>query len=78
MIRGAYTLSSYLEGTGTNLRLPLNPPLNQEFNTTYFNYAAAGIARTDQGLTVLSQSPSDPFAGSIIRLWDPERQAGRR
>ena len=33
--QGAYTLSSYLEGTGTNLRLPLNPPLNQEFDTRY-------------------------------------------
>ena len=38
MIRGAYTISSsYLEGTGTNLRLPLNPPLNEEFDTRYFN-----------------------------------------
>ena len=35
VIRGAYTISSYLEGTGTNLRLPLNPPLNQEFDTRY-------------------------------------------
>ena len=26
VLRGAYTISSYLEGTGTNLRLPLNPP----------------------------------------------------
>ena len=26
VIRGAYTISSYLEGTGTNLRLPRNPP----------------------------------------------------
>ena len=26
VIRGAFTISSYLEGTGTNLRLTLNPP----------------------------------------------------
>ena len=26
VIRGAFTISSYLEGTGTNLRLPQNPP----------------------------------------------------
>jgi hypothetical protein len=69
VLRGAYTLSSYLEGTGTNLRLPLNPPLNEEFNTTYFNTPLPG-SRTDQGLTVLS-NPADPFAGAIIRLWDP-------
>jgi hypothetical protein len=69
VVRGAYTLSSYLEGTGTNLRLPLNPPLNQEYNTTYFNTSLPG-SRTDQGLTVLSNA-ADPFAGAIIRLWDP-------
>ena len=26
VIRGAYTISSFMEGTGTNLRLPMNPP----------------------------------------------------
>ena len=26
VIRGAFTISSYLEGTGTNLRLTQNPP----------------------------------------------------
>jgi hypothetical protein len=69
VLRGAYTLSSYLEGTGTNLRLPLNPPLNEEFNTTYFTTPLPS-SKTDQGLTVLS-NPADPFSGAIIRLWDP-------
>jgi hypothetical protein len=68
VIRGAYTLSSYLEGTGTNLRLPLNPPLNHEFNTTYFN-SPLPDSTTAQGLTVLS-NPADPFAHATIRLWD--------
>jgi hypothetical protein len=70
VVRGAYTISSYLEGTGTNLRLTLNPPFNFEFQT---NYAALPLpsSRTSQGLTVLS-SPSDPFAGATIRLWDPD------
>ncbi len=71
VIRGAYTLSSYLEGTGTNLRLPLNPPLNQEFDTRYDSTnLALPLSRSSQGLTVLS-SPNDPFAGANIRLWDP-------
>lgn len=69
VVRGAYTLSSYLEGTGTNLRLPLNPPLNLEYNTTYFNTPLPG-SRAEQGLTVLA-NPANPFAGSVIRLWDP-------
>src|SRR5262249_3906505 len=65
VIRGAYTISSYLEGTGTNLRLPLNPPFTTEFNTTY----TAPGTRTGQGLVL--NSPSDPFAGAVIRLWNP-------
>jgi hypothetical protein len=70
VVRGAYTLSSYLEGTGTNLRLPLNPPLNHEYDTNYFDVRLPG-SRTGQGLTVLSNA-ADPFAGAIIRLWDPK------
>ena len=29
VVRSAFTISSYLEGTGTNLRLPINPPFTQ-------------------------------------------------
>jgi hypothetical protein len=65
VIRAAYTISSYLEGTGANLRLPLNPPFTTEFNTTYTG--ALPGSSFGQGLTVLS-SPSDPFAGAVIRL----------
>lgn len=74
VIRAAYTLSSYLEGTGTNLRLPLNPPLNEEFETRYDTggFTLPG-SRTGQGLTILS-SPGDPFAGANIRLWNPDIQ----
>jgi hypothetical protein len=68
VIRGAYTISSYLEGTGTNLRLTLNPPFTTEFNTNYTDVLPG--SRLNQGLTVL-KSATDPFAGAIIRLWDP-------
>jgi hypothetical protein len=69
VFRGAYTISSYLEGTGTNLRLPLNPPLNQEFENRYDSLSLPR-SRTEQGLTVLGTA-SDPFGGTNIRLWDP-------
>ncbi len=72
MVRGAYTVSTYLEGTGTNLRLPLNPPFNEEFNTKYDSLTFPG-STTDQGLTVLA-SPTDPFANATLRLWDPNVQ----
>ncbi|HLI35677.1 MAG TPA: carboxypeptidase regulatory-like domain-containing protein [Terriglobia bacterium] len=72
VLRGAYTISSFLEGTGTNLRLPLNPPFQSEFeqdnSTGSFPFFPSSI--TDQGLSLLSV-PSNPYAGTNIRLWDP-------
>src|SRR5262249_43898432 len=53
----------------TTLRPPPTPPFTTEFNTTYTG--ALPGSRTGQGLTVLS-SPSDPFSGAVIRLWNPD------
>ena len=68
---GAYTISSFMEGTGTNLRLPLNPPFNVEFETLYDKGDALLVPQSNisQGLTVLQAL--DPFKGVNIRLWDP-------
>ena len=38
VFRASYTTSDYLEGTGTNLRLPLNPPFGTEDFTDYSTY----------------------------------------
>ncbi len=81
VIRAAYTLSSYLEGTGTNLRLTLNPPYGLEHSEQYtaLPYPASTL---DQGFvpisggtgcdqaTLLAYSPTC-FAGLNVRLWDP-------
>jgi hypothetical protein len=70
VVRGAYTISSFMEGTGTNLRLPFNPPFNAEFEGRYdspaFNLPPSTLS---DGLTALRQV--DPFARVNIRLWDP-------
>lgn len=70
VFRGAYTISSYLEGTGTNLRTPLNPPFEQEFETRY-NLSGTTLpgSTLDQGLFGLN--PKNPYAAATIRLWDP-------
>jgi hypothetical protein len=75
VLRGAYTISSFLEGTGTNLRLPLNPPFQTEYENIYSSTTAPYTqyfpgSTTDQGFSVLGAS-SNPFAGATIRLWDP-------
>lgn len=75
VVRGAYTISSFLEGTGTNLRLALNPPFQTETGAIYdltsapFTQYFPG-STTDGGFSTLA-SPSNPYAGALIRLWDP-------
>jgi hypothetical protein len=70
VVRAAYTLSSYLEGTGTNLRLTINPPFAHETDANYTSLSQPG-STLSQGFLPLEANPSDPFAGSLIRLWDP-------
>jgi hypothetical protein len=67
VLRGAYTISSFMEGTGTNLRMPMNPPFNAEYEAIYEGQTAIG-GTLDQGLTVLKQA--DPYKNANIRLWD--------
>jgi hypothetical protein len=69
VFRGAYTISSYLEGTGTNLRLPLNPPFAGVLTSIYDNLTYPS-STLDQGFTTLA-SPTDPYQNATIRLWDP-------
>ncbi len=72
VVRGAYTISSFLEGTGTNLRLPLNPPFQSEFESDYTTGSALFFpsSTSSDGLSVLA-APSNPFVNTNIRLWDP-------
>jgi hypothetical protein len=73
VFRGAYTISSFMEGTGTNLRLTLNPPFNTEYETPYSGFAQYTYlpgSTTGQGMTVLKAN--DPYKNATIRLWDPK------
>jgi Carboxypeptidase regulatory-like domain/TonB dependent receptor len=81
VIRAASTVSSYLEGTGTNLRLTINPPYSSEHNALYstLNYPTTTL---DQGYTpivgtgtctaalALASSPVC-FNKVNLRVWDP-------
>ncbi len=73
VVRGAFTISSYLEGTGTNLRLPVNPPFQAAETLVQYKGVALPGTSTDQGLAPVG-SPTDPFSGSLIRVWDPNVQ----
>jgi hypothetical protein len=71
VLRGAYGISSYLEGTGNNLRLPMNPPFTTpEFET---DYRSGNLPATTTGQGLLPPT-TDPFQNAVIRLWDPNLQ----
>jgi hypothetical protein len=78
VIRGAFTISSYLEGTGTNLRLPQNPPFTPAQINTLYNNAALPGSNTSDGIPVTPPNSScanySCFAGAILDLWDPNVQ----
>jgi len=89
VIRGAFTISDYLEGTGTNLRLPLNAPFNggspgsPEFQTLYTPVGSTSYAlpltTSSEGIiappnTGLSCPNFSCYDGAVFRLWDSNVQ----
>ena len=82
VIRGAFTVSSYLEGTGTNLRLTLNPPFTPaEINSTTASGALLPPTDTTDGIVGSGTSASCAatagyacYAGALLRIWDSKVQ----
>lgn len=73
VIRAGYTLSNYLEGTGTNLRLTINPPFAIEHDNVYTTaaYRALPGSTLDQGFTPFLANAGDQFHSVTLRVWDP-------
>ena len=80
VIRGAFTVSSYLEGTGTNLRLTLNPPFTPaEINE---NYSGLALPNQDTTTGIVGAGTSLPcdapayecYSSALLRIWDPHVQ----
>jgi hypothetical protein len=80
VIRGAFTISSYLEGTGTNLRLTLNPPFTPAEINAIYNNASLPLTDTTDGIAGSASAAScDPpayacYAQAFLRVWDPNVQ----
>ncbi|HZQ53503.1 MAG TPA: carboxypeptidase regulatory-like domain-containing protein [Bryobacteraceae bacterium] len=71
VIRAAFTTSNFLEGTGTNLRLTLNPPFATEHNV---NYDPTQMPSTlAQGYSIFGASTASNinYAGTSLRVWGP-------
>jgi hypothetical protein len=77
VFRGAYTLSSYVEGMGVNNRLAQNIPfVPAETQLTYnTNGTATPGQTTNEGFPSVGGSGTytgiDQFASAAIRVWDP-------
>ncbi len=73
VVRGGYRFSSFLEGTGANLRLPLNPPFFIESNVN-FDAATPGDIRVGFADVIGAGDLTGPRTGSApfyqARAWD--------
>lgn len=80
VVRGAFTMSSYMEGTGTNLRLTLNPPFTPaEINVLYNSAQLPGTNTTDGIVGSAAAAPCDApaylcYENTLLRVWDPAVQ----
>jgi hypothetical protein len=80
VIRGAFTISSYMEGTGTNLRLPLNPPFTPaEINAVYSGLSLPLTDASDgivgAGTSASCAAPAYAcYSQAFLRVWDPKVQ----
>jgi hypothetical protein len=70
VLRGGYGITNFLEGTGANLRLTLNPPFFVDSSCTAGNPCANGAAFLS--VTNGFYRPSDPsvYSGNV-RAWQP-------
>jgi outer membrane receptor protein involved in Fe transport len=66
VVRGAYGISQFMEGTGANLRLPLNPPDFFESSVSYDGTTGAGSAASGFAGLVPGTTPS-----GNVRAYDP-------
>src|SRR5439155_3246196 len=80
VVRGAFTMSSYMEGTGTNLRLTLNPPFTPAELDVVYN--SVPLPATDTTAGIAGSAASQPcdapaylcYTSSLLRVWDPNVQ----
>ncbi|MCC7180341.1 MAG: carboxypeptidase regulatory-like domain-containing protein [Acidobacteria bacterium] len=72
-LRAGYGVSSFQEGTGTNLRLPLNPPYFNELDLT--NSPADVGVPVERGFEGIRER--DAMTGAVLRALDPNFRPAR-
>ncbi len=67
VVRAGYGITQFMEGTGANLRLPLNPPFFNEADQTYDQTTGAGTITRGFTDVIVRNTPNGQ-----IRVWDPK------
>jgi hypothetical protein len=67
VIRAGYGITQYMEGTGSNLRLPLNPPFFSEADKSFDSSTGPGTVATGFTDLIVRDRPA-----GLIRVWDPQ------
>lgn len=83
-VRLAYSLSSFMEGTGQGLRLPENPPSAKDTNVDYrsLTYPTTTIEQGFSAVTLPEQCTMDGlksaspacYNGAVLKVWDHKVQ----
>ncbi|HZR66629.1 MAG TPA: TonB-dependent receptor [Terriglobales bacterium] len=68
VVRGAFDVSSYLEGTGTNLRLTQNPPFTPP-QVEASNVATGTAYNTESAFSKAAPPAGNPFIGATLLAW---------
>lgn len=77
VMRGGYGNTTYLEGTGANLRLTINPPFQSSFSFTGAAPTAGNSGSSTTADTAFSVGSAacayatNPACGQTVRAWDP-------
>jgi hypothetical protein len=69
VVRGAFDISSYLEGTGTNLRLTQNPPFTPP-QVEASNVATGTGYNTETAFSKAAPPAGNPFIGATLLAWN--------
>ncbi len=67
VVRAGYGITQYMEGTGSNLRLPLNPPFFSEADVTFDRSSGAGTITRGFTDVIVRDQPA-----GLIRVWNPD------
>jgi Carboxypeptidase regulatory-like domain len=67
VVRAGYGITQYMEGTGSNLRLPLNPPLFAEADNIFDKSTGPGTITRGFTDVIVRDQPS-----GLIRVWNPD------